>query len=149
MNVTQCTDSTCGLISTQVRRRANVRRHDNVRRRVNVRRHDNVLKERTRSCKGVTHFMCDTCGKQLIDLSQLKVHETTHTPFSCDICGKSFVHSGSLTSHDKIHKGVTPFTFDTYGNIHAQSIVFTCHQCGKSFVHSKTLKVHERTHSRC
>ena len=61
INVKLCTDSTCALPSSQVRR------------------HDNVLKLDTKSCTGGKHLMCDTRVRQYADLSQHKVHEITHT----------------------------------------------------------------------
>ena len=140
INLTLCTDSTRGLSSTRCRR------------------HDSVMKVNTRSCKGVKQFMCDTCGKRLVDLSQLKLHERTHTPFTCGACGKSFEYSGHLNNHKRTHTDV--FTFDTYGNMHAHSRTikanartrtgvnpFTCDTCGKSFAHSGSLKVHQRIHT--
>ena len=144
MNVPLYTDSICGLSST----------HD--------RRNDSVLKVSKRSCKGVKDFMCDTCGKKLVDLSQLNVHERTHgvTPFICGTCGKSFARPGHLTNHKRAHTSVKPFTCRTCGKsfthsrhfknhkrTHTSVKPFTCGTCGKSFVHSGHLENHKRIHT--
>ena len=172
-NAKLCTDSTCALPSSQVRR------------------HDNVLKVDTKYCTGGKHLMCDTRVKQYADLSQHNVHERTHTgvkhfacdtcgksfaysgylnvhkrthtgdrPFTCDTCGKSFSQSGHLKAHKMMHTGITPFTCDTCGksfadkinlsvhiSIHTGVKPFTCDTCGKSFARSERLNVHKRIHA--
>ena len=145
INVKLCTDSTCGLSLSQVRR------------------HDNVLKVDKKSCTGRKHLMCDTRGKAYADLSQHNVHESTHArvkPFTCDTCGKSFAHSGNFNVHKRTHTGVIPFTCDTCGKsfVHNGHLAnhkrthtcvksFTCDTCGKSFVCLRNFNVHKRIHT--
>ena len=163
INVNLCTDSTCGLSSSQVRR------------------HDNVLKVNKGSRKGVASFtcdtsgksftqsrtlkahICDTCGKSFAHYGHLNEHKRTHTgvkPFTCDTCGKSFAQSGRLNVHKRTHTGVKPFTCDTCGKSFADSghltvhkrrhtgvKPFTCDTCGKSFAESGNLNAHKRIHT--
>ena len=173
MNETLCTDSKCGVPSTQFRRHDNAMRvHDRTseggehfscdtcgKQLDNLSKHNEH--ERTRC--GVTSFTCDTCGKPVAQTGMLKCRERTHKgvkPFTCDTCGKSFAHSGKLREHERTHTGVKPFTCDTcgksfailgtlnvHGRIHTGVKPFTCATCGKSFTQSGQLREHERTHT--
>ena len=52
-------------------------------------------------------FICDTCGKSFLKLSNAQVHQITHQNqrnFQCRNCGAFFKQKGSMTRH--LSKGI-------------------------------------------
>jgi len=48
-------------------------------------------------------MLCDVCGKNFNDASNLKRHKLTHNtvekPFKCELCDKAFARSDHLKKH--------------------------------------------------
>lgn len=105
-------------------------------------------------------YACSLCHKLFRSVSNLSVHERTHSgvrPYVCNVCGKGFTQSGNLVHHSRIHTGARPYkcpvcdrAFTQPGNLqnhvrlHNQDKPFRCHVCEKGFTQSSNLNSHLR-----
>lgn len=105
-------------------------------------------------------YACSLCHKLFRSVSNLAVHERTHSgvrPYVCTVCGKGFTQSGNLVHHSRIHTGARPYkcpvcdrAFTQPGNLqnhvrlHNQDKPFRCHVCEKGFTQSSNLNSHLR-----
>lgn len=108
-------------------------------------------------------YMCQDCGKNFPQKSNLIAHTRTHTgdkPFCCTKCGKCFGRRSTLQDHMKTHTGERPYLCEECGKhfarnshlkvhlkVHSGERPFSCNECGKSFAHGCHLKDHLVTHS--
>ncbi|XP_070977975.1 gastrula zinc finger protein XlCGF49.1-like [Oncorhynchus clarkii lewisi] len=72
--------------------------------------------------------ICNTCYKEIPQLSKLEKHELSHSDnksFRCQVCQRSFAQASQLKSHLHVHTGERPFK---------------CQRCVKSFDHNVSLK---------
>ncbi|CAG9763088.1 unnamed protein product [Ceutorhynchus assimilis] len=82
----------------------------------------------------VMNYYCAHCGKGMLTMYELQIHEQEHKDqtLDCNICYKQFSSSLSLLSHFKEHT--------VRGHIHLQ-----CKMCPLEFYHSNPLKLHYYT----
>nr|XP_022305813.1 zinc finger protein 93-like [Crassostrea virginica] len=88
------------------------------------------------TCKGLTLYLCEICGKNFNCSSHLALHRRVHSgerPYKCETCGKTFKQDAHLRRHKIIHTGMKPFS---------------CEFCGKTFNQITNLKTHVKTHTR-
>ncbi|KAF7286019.1 hypothetical protein GWI33_008322 [Rhynchophorus ferrugineus] len=75
-------------------------------------------------------FICDLCGKVLVNLESFKIHILGHNgakPFECEYCGKKFLRRNTLKWHRNTHTGEKPYQ---------------CKICHQSFTQPSPLKRH-------
>ncbi|TRY92157.1 hypothetical protein DNTS_015081 [Danionella cerebrum] len=80
-------------------------------------------------------FVCGHCSKRFRCLSQLTIHQRSHTgekPYRCGVCGKRYIQKGHLYTHQRTHTGEKPYR---------------CAICGKGFIQKCTLDMHLRSHT--
>ena len=72
--------------------------------------------------KRTKHLSCDLCDKKFHCLSQLKVHNYSHSkefPLKCELCGKGVVYKFQLDQHKLlVHSGIKGFEC-SYADCHA------------------------------
>jgi len=83
----------------------------------------------------VKRFLCGSCNKSFLVLSQLKDHVDRGVCLlenrKCGVCGKVFSGKYHLQLHMRLHTNIKPFT---------------CSICEKSFTQKRSLKEHQLTH---
>ncbi|XP_050546363.1 myoneurin-like [Daktulosphaira vitifoliae] len=80
------------------------------------------------------NFMCEICGKQLPNKSQLGVHQRQHTgerPYQCFICDSSFKCLSTLRQHEAIHTEKK----------------YCCEVCMRKFSRPEKVRIHMRVHT--
>jgi Zinc-finger associated domain (zf-AD)/Zinc finger, C2H2 type len=79
--------------------------------------------------------ICDLCGVQLKNKTELSAHMRRHLgerPFPCDHCDKRFTVMSGLRVHLRTHTGEKPYA---------------CKHCGRRFSDFGSRNRHERTHT--
>jgi len=74
-------------------------------------------------------YSCQTCGYKAHNMTNLKVHENTHSAvknYSCNDCEREFTMLSSLRRHNRL--------------VHQKSEFYRCDQCDFSTNHSSNLK---------
>nr|XP_032836573.1 zinc finger protein 660-like isoform X2 [Petromyzon marinus] len=106
-------------------------------------------------------YVCQECGKEFRQSTDLFRHQTLHTgerPLKCGACGKAFALQADLNRHAIIHTEQRPYACQECGKAFrwSQSLVhhrrshsdvreFRCDACGKDFKHRRTLVQHCKT----
>ena len=79
--------------------------------------------------------LCETCGKNCINLKSYQAHIKTHADvvkkFICPVCDKRFAKGFLLTQHSHIHTGVK---------------MYDCNFCEKAFAKRDSLRIHKKKH---
>lgn len=104
---------------------------------------------------------CQVCGRKFPNMSQLRVHQRSHTgekPFHCDICGRSYCVKELLRDHCYTHSGVKRYrcslwsksfnmatSFLRHHSVHSGETPHSCYDCGKQFCLVAFLKAHLQT----
>lgn len=90
------------------------------------------VKEHTREKKEGSK-LCETCGKNCINLKSYHAHRRTHADvvknFACPDCDKRFSKEFLLTQHSHIHTGIK---------------MYRCDSCDKAFAKRDSLRIHNK-----
>ncbi|KAK6627413.1 hypothetical protein RUM44_009890 [Polyplax serrata] len=121
------------------------------------------LTDHLRKHKGEYRYKCPVCHKAFIRRSVLKVHVLAHKSEShmCQYCGKQFKNLTNLTVHIKICSGDLKFCCDKCDKKfpirsllkrhisirHNSEYLFVCSICSKGFGKNSDLRTHMRSHS--
>uniref|UniRef100_A0A8C1E406 C2H2-type domain-containing protein n=1 Tax=Cyprinus carpio carpio TaxID=630221 RepID=A0A8C1E406_CYPCA len=112
----------------------------------------------TYSIPGDKRFVCSYCSKRFRCVSQLTIHQRSHTgekPYRCTLCGKRYLQKGHLYTHQRTHTGEKPYrcslcakgfiqqcTLDMHLRSHTGEKPYTCTECGKGFMTKFYLNKH-------
>uniref|UniRef100_A0A8C1JRK4 Si:dkey-210j14.3 n=1 Tax=Cyprinus carpio TaxID=7962 RepID=A0A8C1JRK4_CYPCA len=114
----------------------------------------------TYSIPGDKRFVCSYCSKRFRCVSQLTIHQRSHTgekPYRCTLCGKRYLQKGHLYTHQRTHTGEKPYrcslcakgfiqqcTLDMHLRSHTGEKPYTCTEfCGKRFAQKTYLRIHQ------
>ncbi|XP_043919776.1 zinc finger protein 239-like isoform X1 [Protopterus annectens] len=98
------------------------------------------INKSTRANKTPNHllekpFQCHECGKNFLNLRNLRVHFRMHSgekPFKCEDCERQFSQQGHLREHRRLHTGEKPYK---------------CDECEKRFCQRSNLRFHQLSHT--
>lgn len=99
-----------------------------------------ALKSHTCQSNPSNHLslLCDVCGKNFMNQSQLRLHTRLHVPieqrrtFECYMCKSHFAYKKSLIHHMPMHSGM--------------KILYRCDVCQSPFSRSDALRRHSLIH---
>uniref|UniRef100_A0A8C2IIA8 C2H2-type domain-containing protein n=1 Tax=Cyprinus carpio TaxID=7962 RepID=A0A8C2IIA8_CYPCA len=110
------------------------------------------------SIPGDKRFVCSYCSKRFRCVSQLTIHQRSHTgekPYRCTLCGKRYLQKGHLYTHQRTHTGEKPYrcslcakgfiqqcTLDMHLRSQTGEKPYTCTECGKGFTTKFNLNKH-------